>query len=218
MDHSNTAHAAAIPEYVVILFALVLIMMVLALALEEKLHAKKSLITGVAAVLALFLSIIFIPGIYKGHGHMPFYIPFIEWEVILIILGSSLFVDVVSRSGIFSWIAIKLTKISGGDPWRLLIFYSLLTVIFSAVLNNVTAMIIIGSLSAVSLGKLGQKDKLLGFLLVEGLLTNVGGLLTLISSVPNIIVGQAAGISFVTFFIKASPYVLVTTIATVYAG
>jgi len=45
----------------------------------------------------------------------------------------------------------------------------------------------------------------LGFLLIEGLLTNVGGLLTLISSVPNIIVGNAAVISSVEFFLKASP-------------
>ena len=50
-----------------------------------------------------------------------------------------------------------------------------MTVVFSAVLNNVTAMIIVGSLTAVSLDKLGRNDKLLGFLLVQGLLTNVGG-------------------------------------------
>ncbi len=58
---------------------------------------------------------------------------------------------------------------------------------------------------------LGISDKLLGFLLIEALLTNVGGLLTLISSVPNIMVGNAAGISFATFFAKAAPYVMVTT-------
>ena len=52
--------------------------------------------------------------------------------------------------------AIKLTKASGGDPLILLIYYGLMTVVFSAVLNNVTAMIIIGSLSAVSLERLGR--------------------------------------------------------------
>jgi len=93
-----------------------------------------------------------------------------------------------------------------------------MTVLFSAVLNNVTAMIIVGSLSAVSLRKLERKEQLLGFLLVEGLLTNIGGLLTLISSVPNIIVGQAAGISFVRFFIVSSPFVLVAAIVTIALG
>ena len=90
--------------------------------------------------------------------------------------------------------------------------------IFSAVLNNVTAMIIVGSLTAVSLQKLGQMDRLLGFLLIEGLLTNVGGLLTLISSVPNILVGTTAKISFVEFFMVASPYVLVATVVTLWMG
>ncbi len=55
-------------------------------------------------------------------------------------------------------------------------------------------------------------------MLIEGLLTNVGGLLTLISSVPNIIVGTAAGISFVEFFAAASPYVVVATALTVWMG
>ena len=79
-------------------------------------------------------------------------------------------------------------------------------------------MIIVGTLSGVSLAKLRLTDKLLGFLLIEALLTNVGGLLTLVSSVPNIIIGNAAGISFVTFFVKASPYVVVATAVTIFMG
>ncbi len=248
-------------------FALLLVGLILCLALEEKLHAKKSVIAGVFAIIALFFGAVagilpFDKIVVGSHplvehtevegsaldesdqhiahfvapatdddseshdpihveGHrisMPVYIPGIDWGVIAIILGSSIFVDVTSRSGLFSWIAIRVTKASRGDPLLLLISYGVMTVVFSAVLNNVTAMIIVGSLTVVSLEKLKQRDKLLGFLLVEGLLTNVGGLLTLISSVPNIIVGTAAGISFATFFIKAAPYVLVTTIATLWLG
>ena len=145
---------------------------------------------------------------------LPIYIPSIDWGVITIILGASLFVEVTSRSGVFTWMAIKLTRQSGGDPWKLLIYYGLLTVLFSAVLNNVTAMIIIGSLTSVSLKKLNRTELMLGFLLTEGLLTNVGGLLTLISSVPNIIVGKTAGIGFGTFFMVAAPYVVVATAVT----
>jgi Na+/H+ antiporter NhaD/arsenite permease-like protein len=145
-------------------------------------------------------------------------VPAVDWGVIAIILGSSIFVDVTSRSGLFTWIAIKLTRQSGGDPRKLLWFYGAMTVLFSAVLNNVTAMIIVGSLTAVSLGRLGRRDKLLAFLLIEGLLTNIGGLLTLISSVPNIIVGTAAGISFARFFAVAAPFVAVTTVITLLLG
>ena len=191
------------------LFFALLVCMVLCLALEEKIHAKKSVIVGLFAIIALFLGSWFhlLPfedvGSLVIGGHkisLPVYIPGVDWEVIAIILGSSLFVDVTSKSGLFTWVAVKLTKLSKGDPLRLLILYGVMTVVFSAVLNNVTAMIIVGSLTGVSLKKLNQSEKLLGFLLVEGLLTNIGGLLTLISSVPNIIVGKTAGIEFVDFF------------------
>jgi Na+/H+ antiporter NhaD/arsenite permease-like protein len=214
---------ADVPFGVTLFFSGLLVAMVLCLAFEEKIHAKKSVIAGVFALVCLFLGMVFhlFPEslLVKYHEfHLPLYIPGIDWQVIAIIFGASLFVDVTSKSGLFTWIAIRLTKASKGDPLKLLWYYGILTVFFSAVLNNVTAMIIVGSLTAVSLDKLGRREKLLGFLLIEGLLTNVGGLLTLISSVPNIIVGNAAGISFVTFFLKAGPYVLLSTIVTIWMG
>ena len=210
---------------VTLFFLLVLAMMITAIAMEEKIHAKKSLIVGLFGILCLIVATDFniIPfgNVVLPDGHtleIPVYVTAIDWGVIAIILGSSLFVDIVSRSGLFTWVAIKLTKTSYGDPLKLLWYYSLMTVIFSAVLNNVTAMIIVGSLTAVSLTKLERRELLLGFLLIEGLLTNVGGLLTLISSVPNIIVGHTAGISFVEFFLKASPFVAATTVMTILLG
>ncbi|MBT5232053.1 MAG: hypothetical protein HOM11_17450 [Methylococcales bacterium] len=210
---------------VTIFFTLILVAMIGSLALEEKIHAKKSLIVGLFAVISLvfgsYFGLLPFGDVTLPNGHqvgLPVYIPAIDWGVIAIILGSSIFVDVTSKSGLFTWVAIKLTKSSGGDPVKLLWYYCLMTVVFSAVLNNVTAMIIVGSLTGVSLKKLGQMEKLLGFLLIEGLLTNIGGLLTLISSVPNIIVGNAAGISFVDFFIKSSPYVVVATVITIIVG
>lgn len=211
----------SVPTWETALFGLILVAMIASLALEEKIHAKKSIIVGSFAGLCLILATVldllsFGPVELPNHHKisLPVYIPSIDWGVITIILGASLFVEVTSRSGVFTWMAIKLTRQSGGDPWKLLIYYGLLTVLFSAVLNNVTAMIIIGSLTSVSLKKLNRTELMLGFLLTEGLLTNVGGLLTLISSVPNIIVGKTAGISFGKFFVVAAPYVAVATVVT----
>ena len=306
------ANAGHVSAGVTSLFALLLVGLIVCLAFEEKLHAKKSVIAGTFAIVCLLLGAIFdilpfqevvvgsesiritpaleemleeqaaldheaadgsdpshSPDSHETDGHetdghesdspatsddadstapaaaaaaaeeeeeeeeedqpdeahlggaeisMPVYIPAIDWGVIAIILGSSLFVDVTSKSGLFTWIAIKVTMASKGDPWMLLAAYGVMTVVFSAVLNNVTAMIIVGSLTAVSLERLNRSNLLLGFLLVEGLLTNIGGLLTLISSVPNIIVGTAAGISFVRFFVVSAPFVVVATIATIWMG
>ena len=217
--------AFEVSQSVTIFFSIVLLLMVLSLALEEKIHAQKSVIASVFAIICLgiatALGLMPIGEITLPNGHqvsIPVYIPAVDWGVIAIILGSSIFVDVTSRSGLFSWVAIKLTKASGGDSLKLLWFYGLLTVVFSALLNNVTAMIIIGSLTAVSLNRLNKLDKLLGFLLIEALLTNIGGLMTLISSVPNIIIGNAAKITFIEFFITTSPYVLIATFLTILMG
>ncbi len=285
---SMIASAEPVSWQITTLFSLLLVGLITCLALEEKIHAKKSVIAGTFAAICLllgtFCGILSFEKIVVGshrivpedgdvnvqfsetvdieyapdgkveetqafeltgdeegqagedqgsedhaqaHNSLhvdgerlsaPVYIPGIDWSVIAIILGSSLFVDVTSKSGLFSWIAIKATKASRGDPFLLLFFYGVMTVVFSAVLNNVTAMIIVGSLTVVSLDKLGRREQLLGFLLIEGLLTNIGGLLTLISSVPNIIVGTVAGISFVTFFIKSAPFVVVATVVTLLMG
>jgi len=221
MEHATTH----VTEGVTLFFCLILFLMVLSLALEEKIHAQKSVIVSFFAIISLVsataLGLLPFGEVTLPDGHhipIPVYIPAVDWGVIAIILGSSIFVDVTSRSGLFTWVAIKLTKASGGDSLKLLWYYGFLTVIFSAVLNNVTAMIIIGSLTAVSLTKLGKTDQLLGFLLIEGLLTNIGGLMTLISSVPNIIIGSAAKITFIEFFLAASPYVLIATLVTIVMG
>ncbi|MEJ2044399.1 MAG: SLC13 family permease [Reinekea sp.] len=225
MSSVSSHGVESVNPYTTALFTGLLVLMILCLALEEKLHAKKSLIVGLFATGALLiggiLGILPFGPVMLPNGHaieMPIYISAIDWGVITIIVGSSLFIEVTSKSGLFSWIAIRLTKASAGNPVRLLWYYGVMTVVFSAVLNNVTAMIIVGSLTSVSLTKLEKNDLLLGFLLVEGLLTNIGGLLTLISSVPNIIVGNAAGISFVSFFMTSAPYVVIATVLTIFLG
>ncbi len=116
-------HAGEVSISITLLFGTILVAMIACLALEEKLHAKKSIIVGIFATICLLLGawllpLPFGPAVLAG-GHkvnLPVYIPAIDWGVIAIILGSSLFVDVTSKSGLFGWIAIKLTKASGGDP------------------------------------------------------------------------------------------------------
>lgn len=148
----------------------------------------------------------------RGPGHhLPVYIEMIEWEVIGIVIGATVFVEIAARSGIFAWVSIKMLKLSRGDPFRLLIYLSILTTVFSAFLDNITAMIIVGSLTVVACRKLNLDAK--PFLITEGIMTNVGGLLTLISSIPNIIIGKAADISYLKFLIVAGPYTVVAVAA-----
>ena len=131
------------------MFAGILALMILALAFEERIHAKKSLITGLFAGVCLLLGtwlellpidhsggplddVAWLRNVFGETVNLPVYIQAVDWGVIAIILGSSLFVDVVSKSGLFTWIAIKLTKASRGDPLLLLTYYCVMTVVFSA--------------------------------------------------------------------------------------
>jgi len=112
------------PDFVVtLLFTAILVALIACMALEEKIHAKKSLLVAVFSVISLFLGAAFeilpfgaVVNVFDEQISLPVYIPAIDWGVIAIILGSSLFVDVTSRTGLFGWVAIKLTKASGGDP------------------------------------------------------------------------------------------------------
>jgi len=194
-----------------IFFAALLLATLLGLAFEV---LPKAVLALVAAGVGLFAAVAL--GVdLGGHGgghHVPAPVDLIEWPTLGVIIGSSIFVEIASRSGIFTWSAIKLLKASKGDPWKLMVLLGVLTLLFSAFLNNVTAMIIVGSLTVVACRNL-ELD-LRPYLMVEAFLTNVGGLLTLISSLPNIILGDAAGITFLRFFLIASPYCILASAAT----
>ena len=91
------------------------------------------MIAGVFALVSLllgaFAGLLPFGEVLLPNGHhisLPVFIPSIDWGVITIILGASIFVDVTSRSGLFTWIAIRLTKTSRGDPLILLVFYGLM--------------------------------------------------------------------------------------------
>ncbi len=201
---SQPIESLAVPAYQTWVFAALLAGTLLMLV-TEKIH--KTVLVLLSGLICLFLADFW--GYFPradGH-HLPVFIEMIEWEVIGIVIGATVFVEIAARSGLFTWVSVKMLKASRGDPFRLLVFLSILTAVFSAFLDNITAMIIIGSLTVVACRKLDLDAK--PFLITEAIMTNVGGLLTLISSIPNIIVGKAADISYLTFVIVAGPYAIV---------
>jgi di/tricarboxylate transporter len=157
-----------VPEKYV--FGLLLAVTLGMLALEK---VNKAILVLLGSGLALLLAIW--KGLLKQSDHgdsahsLPVYIGMIDWGTIGIIIGSTIFVELISRGGLFTWVAVKILKVSRGDPFRLMICFSGLTVVFSAFLNNVTAMIIVGSLTIVSCRKLQLSA--VPFLLTEGMVS-----------------------------------------------
>lgn len=123
---------------------------------------------------------------------------FRDLQIIGLIFGTLMLVDVSQESGVFHYISVKILKLSKGDPKTLLRYFGGLTLILSALVNNISAMMIVGSLTLIACERLELNPK--PFIIVELSMTTVGGIMTLISSVPNIIIAQVFGITFVEFF------------------
>ena len=128
---------------------------------------------------------------------------FLDFETIAILIGMFILTGAGETVGIFKFLAIKVTKASKGKPSILLLYLSLLTVFLSAIISNIVAIMIVGSLTMRITKNLKLDPK--PYLIIESILANLGGLLFIFSSVPNIMVGIAGEISFLEFLIISGP-------------
>ena len=170
-----------------------------------------------AAVVGATVAAIAIIGLGVSDSHDPTrtiteegLIHFIDLEIITLIIGTLILVDIAQDSGIFHYMAIKILKASQGDPRRLLYYFGALTVVLSALVNNISAMMIIGALTLLACERLELDPK--PYLVTELSMTTIGGIVTLISSVPNIIISQIFDIPFATFFIIGAPLGVLTMV------
>ncbi len=103
--------------------------------------------------------------------------------------------------------AIRSAKIAGGDPWKILVMFSTITAISSALLDNVTTILLIIPVTLVITEAMDINP--LPFVITETMMSNIGGTATLIGDPPNIMIGSAVGLSFVDFVVNLAPVVIV---------
>lgn len=124
----------------------------------------------------------------------------VEFETILLLLGMMMLVHMTAKSGILAWINVKIASFTRGSPFAIFLFFSLLTAVMSAFLDNVTTVIIMVPLTIALLKGMGRDPKM--YVFSEVLFSNIGGALTLIGDPPNIIIGGATGFGFVDFIVN----------------
>lgn len=162
---------------------------------------------AVAAMAGALLMIIFnILSVEQGLTH-------IDFNTIGVLIGMMLFVSVVKNSGLFEYIAIFSAKKSKGDPWKIMLCFIVLTAGLSAVLDNVTTVLLIGPMTIVITQILNINPT--PFLITQILASNIGGTSTLIGDPPNIMIGSAANLSFMDFIINLGPIVLIILFLTI---
>ena len=167
----------------------------MAAIMTEKLHRSLAAIVGAMVVLALHV--------------LPFdaAMEHIDFNTLGVLLGMMLFVSVVKLSGVFEFLAIKCARLAKGDPWKIMLLFVLLTAVLSAFLDNVTTVLLIGPMT-LTVCKLLDINPI-PFFMTEILASNIGGTATLIGDPPNIMIGSAAGFTFLDFIMYDAPAVVI---------
>ncbi len=134
----------------------------------------------------------------------------IDFNVIFLLAGMMILAAILRKTGIFGWVAVRAARLAGGDPYRLLVILCVITAVASALLDNVTTVVLIGPVTFFLARRLGMSP--VPFVISEILASNIGGMATLIGDPPNILIASAAGIDFVTFALNMAPLAIVILI------
>jgi Na+/H+ antiporter NhaD/arsenite permease-like protein len=137
---------------------------------------------------------------------------FIDFNTIGLLAGMMILISVLKETGIFSWIAIAIAKRSGGNAWKILLWFSVFTAVASALLDNVTTVLLIAPITILIAEMLDINP--FPFLVAEILASNIGGTATLIGDPPNILIGSAVGLSFLDFIVHLGPVALLILVVT----
>jgi len=131
----------------------------------------------------------------------------IDWNVIFLLAGMMIIANILREVGLFQWIAVKAVKLGKGRPYPILIILVSITAIASALLDNVTIVILVAPITLFVATSLRINP--VPFLIAEILASNIGGAATLIGDPPNILIGSAANIDFLTFALNMVPVIFI---------
>jgi Na+/H+ antiporter NhaD/arsenite permease-like protein len=131
----------------------------------------------------------------------------IDFNTLALLTGMMLIVAIARRSGIFQYVAIVSAKAARASPAGILAMLAIVTGLLSALLDNVTTVLLIAPVTLVICRELNVKPY--PFLFAEIFASNIGGTATLIGDPPNIIIGSAANLAFMDFVYALTPVVIV---------
>jgi len=180
----------------------------------ERLHSTMAALLGMAIILGVSL-------VGRPINEQLFIIDFdqaieyVDFNVVFLVMGMMIVIGVIEETGIFQWMAYQAYRLSRGRIWLLVASLMLLTSVASALLDNVTTMLLVAPITLQIALTLGVDP--LALLMPEVLASNVGGISTLIGTPTNILIGSYADITFNDFLVNLTPGVFLAQIAlTVY--
>lgn len=179
--------------------ATVVLCIAYAFIISEKLN--RAVVALIGAGLMIFL------GVMNQHTA----VQGIDFNTIFLLIGMMAIVGITKKSGVFQYVAISTAKMVRGNPRSLLAGLAIITAVFSALLDNVTTVMLIVPITLLLTDQL--KLNPYPFLFSQIFASNVGGMATLIGDPPNILIGSAVGFSFMDFVYNTAPAALVIMVA-----
>jgi Na+/H+ antiporter NhaD/arsenite permease-like protein len=176
----------------------------------EKMHGLDRAKFGLAGAVAMILA-----GQATGFYDTRQALEAIDWNVILLLLFMMTIVAIMLPTGGFQRLALWIGEVSHGRPFVLLVMIGTAVTVISLLLDNVTTVVIFGPLVVMIAHSMGKSP--VPILLTIALLSDTGGVATLVGDPPNIMIGSAAGIDFNTFVSRMGGIVLVAWFATLLA-
>jgi Na+/H+ antiporter NhaD/arsenite permease-like protein len=131
----------------------------------------------------------------------------VDWNVLFLLLGMMIIVGVVRQTGVFEFVAIWSAKRARGRPFPVMVMFVVLTAVASALLDNVTTVLLVAPVTLLVCERLGTPA--VPFLLAEAMASNIGGTATLIGDPPNIIIAERGGLTFNDFLVNLAPIVVI---------
>jgi Na+/H+ antiporter NhaD/arsenite permease-like protein len=131
----------------------------------------------------------------------------VDWNVIFLLLSMMIIINLMKPTGIFEYIAIKSAKLGKGEPFRIMVVFSIVTAVLSALLDNITTVLLIVPVTIFIADALDIDP--IPYLISCALASNIGGTATLIGDPPNIMIASKAHLNFIDFIYHLTPIVVV---------
>src|SRR3990172_10473134 len=170
-----------------------------AVIVSEKIH--KTIIAVFGAGLMLVLKIL--------EQHEAFHVEEfgIDWNVIFLLISMMIIINLMRPTGVFEYIAIKSAKWGRGEPFRIMAIFAVVTAVLSALLDNVTTVLLIAPVTMLIADALDVDP--IPYVISCAFASNIGGTATLIGDPPNIMIASKAQLDFMDFIYHLTPVVIV---------
>ncbi|MDQ1277604.1 MAG: hypothetical protein QG555_644, partial [Thermodesulfobacteriota bacterium] len=201
-----TTDTAAVPQIVMGLrfwIATGLFIGAYGLIVSERIHKTTVAIFGAALMIVL--------GILTQEEAFHFLDLGADWNVIFLLISMMVIINIMKPTGIFEYIAIRSAKAAKGEPFRIMAIFSVVTAVASAVLDNVTTVLLIAPVTMLVCQAL--ELEVVPYLITEALASNIGGTATLIGDPPNIMIASKAQLDFMAFIYHLAPVIIVVLLA-----